>query len=122
MDAPALVLFSPWVRTRETAEIIAAAFNHTQLREFDALRPGSTVPAVEDALGLVEHGPRGPGHIVLVSHQPLVSQLVSHFLGPGSRVPALSPGSLVTFTLEAVARDCGELRFWAAPPGYEAGI
>jgi phosphohistidine phosphatase len=121
MAAPGLVLFSPWVRTRETAEIIAAAFTHAQLRELDALRPGSTVPAVETALAAVEPDPAA-AHIVLVSHQPLVSQLVTHFLGLGNQVPALSPGSLVTFTLDAVASDCGELRFWAVPPGYEAGI
>ena len=24
--------------------------------------------------------------------------------------------------LEAAARDCGELRFWAMPPEYEAGV
>ena len=121
MAAPALVLFSPWVRTRETAEIIAAAFTHARLRELDVLRPGSTVPAVEAALGALEPGLAGPGHIVLVSHQPLVSRLVDHYLGVDNPVPPLSPGGLVTISLEVAARDCGELRFWAMPPDYRTG-
>jgi phosphohistidine phosphatase len=122
MAAPALVLFSPWVRTRETAEIIAAAFTHAQLRELEALRPATTVPAVEAALGTIGPEFTGPGHIVLVSHQPLVSRLVDHYLGLENPVPPLSPGGLVTLSLEVAARDCGELRFWAVPPGYGAGV
>lgn len=122
MAPPDLVLFSPWLRTRETAEVIAAAFTHAQLRELDALRPGGTVAAVEAALAALEPAGDGPGHVVLVSHQPLVSQLVDHYLGADNPVPPLSPGGLVTFSLEAVARDCGEMYFWAVPPGYGMGI
>ncbi len=122
MPAPDLVLFSPWVRTRETAEIITAAFTHARSRELEDLRPGSTVAAVETALGDVCAATPVPAHVVLVSHQPLVSQLVDHYLGGRNPVPPLSPGALVTFTLDAVGRDCGVLRFWAVPPDYEAGI
>jgi phosphohistidine phosphatase len=122
LAAPDLVLFSPWVRTRETAEIIAAAFTHAQMRELEALRPGSTVPAVDAALGAMEPALASREHVVLVSHQPLVSHLVDHYLGPDNAVPPLSPGGLVTLSLEAVARDCGELRFWAMPPEYGAGV
>jgi phosphohistidine phosphatase SixA len=122
MPAPDLVLFSPWVRTRETAEIIVAAFTRARSRELEDLRPGSTVAAVEAALGDAYAAAPVPAHVVLVSHQPLVSQLVGHYLGGRNPVPPLSPGGLVTFTLDVLERDCGVLRFWAVPPDYEAGI
>ena len=122
MPAPDRVLFSPWLRTRETAEIIAAAFTHARSRELEDLRPGSTVAAVEVALGDICAGDPVPAHLVLVSHQPLVSRLVDHYLGGRHPVPPLSPGALVTFTLDVPARDCGVLRFWAVPPDYEVGI
>ncbi|MEE4146778.1 MAG: histidine phosphatase family protein [Halieaceae bacterium] len=122
MTAPELILFSPWLRTRETADVIAAAFTHARSRELDALRPASNVAALEAVLADMESGPDSPRHVVLVSHQPLVSQLVDHYLGATNPVPPLSPGGLVTLSLEVAARGCGELCFWAMPPGYEAGI
>lgn len=119
---PELILHSPWVRTRETAEIIASAFTHASKREASALQPGSNIAKVEDLLAALAAALPRPCHVVLVSHQPLVSQLVDHYLGVASGVPPLCPGALVTFTLEVVARHCGELQFWAAPPEYEAGL
>lgn len=117
MPAPDLILSSPWVRTAQTAGIIAAAFSQAQCRELAALRPGGTVVGVEAALSALA----GCAHGVLVTHQPLVSQLVTHFLGTPAAVPSLSPGSLATLELPVVAGGCGTLRFWAIPPEYQAG-
>ena len=129
IPAPDLLLYSPWVRTRETADIIASAFTHAPSRELDALRPGSSVQRVESALvemakngGNPDSDTSAPAHVVLVSHQPLVSQLVDYFLDTAGSVPSLSPGALVTFELSSPARACGELRFWAVPPEYQAGV
>ena len=116
--APDLILNSPWVRTVQTAQIIASAFTHAPVRELQPLRPGGTVQAVEAAL---EEIAPAPDHVLLVSHQPLVSQLIGQFLGATTGVPSLSPGSLATLELTTPARACGTLRFWAAPPEYQAG-
>ncbi len=119
---PECILFSPWTRTLQTAEIVASVFSRATLHEHSGLQPGSVVTAVDHCLDSLLDMPETPSHVVLVSHQPLVSQLVEFYLGPASDVPPLSPGALVTFTLDVPARDCGELVFWAAPPGYEVRL
>jgi phosphohistidine phosphatase len=121
---PELILYSPWTRTRQTAEIIASAFTHASRREEATLQPGGTVTAVQQCLSTLRDATGGanPAHVVLVTHQPLVSELVMFFLGPASSVPSLSPGALVTFALDVTARDCGDLVFWAVPPEYGFGL
>ncbi len=118
---PELVLHSPWVRTTQTAEIIDSAFTHALLRPLPALAPGGNVAGVDRALEDLEAAPSPVGHVVLVGHQPLVSRLVDHYLGARDEVPALSPGGLVTLALDAPARGCARLQFWALPPEFEAG-
>jgi len=118
---PDLVLHSPWVRTTQTAEIIDGAFTHALLRPLPALAPGGDVAGVDRALAALDAASTPVGHLVLVGHQPLVSRLVEHYLGSRGEVPALSPGGLVTLELEAPARGCARLQFWALPPEFEAG-
>ena len=66
--------------------------------------------------------PKRPVVVDPVYGSPLVSQLVDYFLDTAGSVPSLSPGALVTFELSSPARACGELRFWAVPPEYQAGV
>ena len=119
---PQLILHSPWVRTTQTAEILDAAFTHAALRAHPALQPGAGTPQVDTLLEQFLLAPQCPEHLVLVSHQPLVSRLVDHYLGERGRVPALSPGGLAVLTLEAATAGGAGLLFWALPPEYEAGI
>ena len=119
---PDLILHSNWVRTTQTAEIIATAFTHADMRSLRALIPGSDVRSVDAALTELQQATSAPEHVVLVSHQPLVSRLVDHYLGEAGRVPALSPGALATLQLHLPARGCGRLLFWALPPEYQADV
>jgi phosphohistidine phosphatase len=115
---PQRILHSPWVRTVQTAEIVAAAFSPCTAAAEQALYPGSDVAAVDAAIcadGTQEH-------TVLVSHQPLVSALVDYYLGEVGSVPFLTPGGLVTMSLDRVAPGCGKRVFWAFPPTYEEGV
>jgi phosphohistidine phosphatase len=121
LPKPELVLHSPWVRTTQTAGILASAFTYAEVRALEALQPGSHVGAVEDALLDISEAQPQLRHTVLVSHQPLVSYLIDDLLGEVALVPALSPGGLVTMDLATPARACGRLLFWALPPQYEAG-
>ena len=114
---PQIILHSPWVRTVQTAEIIAAAFLPSKVAAKQALHPGSDVAAVDAAVcaeGIQEH-------IVLVSHQPLVSALVDYYVGEMGSVPFLTPGGLVTMSLDRVAPGCASRVFWAFPPTYKEG-
>jgi phosphohistidine phosphatase len=115
------ILHSPWVRTSQTADIIAIAFNVAQLTPENALRPGSTLSAV-DAVLATRAVPSTVKHAALVSHQPLVSRLVDHWLGDISSVPSLPPGGLVTLSFETVAPACATLLFWSFPPEYRASV
>lgn len=117
---PTVILYSPYVRTAQTAEIIAGAFTHAMVAEEKALQPGSDVLAVDVALNNCEKSAGAEQHVVLVSHQPLVSQLADHYLGEEGLVPALSPGGVVTLALDTPAAACGQLLFWALPPEFEA--
>jgi phosphohistidine phosphatase len=119
---PDRLAYSPWVRTSQTADIIAAAFSHASVSPMEALQPGSTLADVDAALSDLLRASSPPQHLVLVSHQPLVSHLVDYYLGERGRAPALSPGGVVTLALEVPAADCGRLLFWALPPEYEAGV
>jgi phosphohistidine phosphatase len=115
------ILHSPWVRTTQTADIIAGAFNTARITTDTALRPGSTVSAVDILLSALA-ADSAVQHAVLVSHQPLVSQLVDHLLGDAGRVPSLPPGGLVTLSFDVVASACATLLFWSFPPAYEASV
>lgn len=120
MAQPEHILHSSWVRTTQTADIIAAVFTHATLATSQALLPGGTPGRVDAALDEILHSSSMPMHLVLVSHQPLVSRLVDHYLGERGRVPGLSPGGLVSLDLDAAAADCAQLLHWALPPVYEA--
>src|SRR4249919_3647178 len=64
---PGVVLTSPLVRARQTAEIVAGAFSpHPPVVNIDALVPGGALPAL--AAEIVKHGRRP--HIFLVGHEP----------------------------------------------------
>ena len=122
IDHPGTILHSPWVRTTQTADILATAFTHATLASSEALQPGSDVHDVDRMLQPLFAADETPSHLALVSHQPLVSRLVDHLLGEVGVVPPLTPGGLACLELEAPARGCGRLLFWALPPEYEAGV
>lgn len=118
LPMPDLILHSAWRRTTQTAEILAAAFT-VSVDAFDALLPGHTTADVDKALNAL---PPDTSHCVLVGHQPMVSELVDYYLNDNGRVPALSPGGLVSIRLDTVAKGCGELLFWAMPPEYRGYV
>lgn len=114
LPMPDRILHSAWRRTTQTAEILAAGFT-ASVDAFDALLPGHSNADVDNALTPL---PSGTSHCLLVGHQPMVSELVDHYLDDMGRVPALSPGGLVSIRLEFAAQGGGELLFWAMPPEY----
>lgn len=119
---PELILFSEWVRTVQTTEIIGSAFNHAPRERCAALIPGRHPLDVElELLSRLQSSP-SLEHVLLVSHQPLVSSLVDYLLGERDRVAPLAPGGLATLEMELPAAACASLVFSAQPPNYEAEI
>jgi phosphohistidine phosphatase len=118
---PDIILYSPWVRTVQTAKIITAAYTHASASAEIALQPGNDLGAISVALSGVADSNPDAEHLLIVSHQPLLSRLVDHYLGEVGIVPSLSPGGLVTVSLELFEAACASLHFWALPPEYETG-
>lgn len=115
------LLHSPWVRTAQTAQIIAIALHTPRVISENALRPGGALAGVDTLVSSYSNGDSRQ-HIVLVSHQPMVSNLVDRYLGDTGHVPSLPPGGLVSLSLDVVAPGCARLLFWAFPPEYEVGM
>jgi phosphohistidine phosphatase len=116
------ILHSPLVRTIETAEIVAGAFGSATLESANALQPGSRLADAEALITRYGEPDNCGHHLALVSHQPLVSRIIDHYLGGSGTVPPLPPGGLATLSLDVAAPACAKLLFWSFPPEYEVGV
>lgn len=116
LPLPSLVLFSRWLRTTQTAQELCRALPGVASGTLEALIPDSDVAGVDDAL--VDYADK-EAHIVLVSHQPLVSALIDRCLGTQGEVPALVPGACAVLDTPLVAPGCATLLWWSAPPDYQ---
>lgn len=88
--------YSPLVRTRQTASILSTALGLTA-EACPALAPGADLLAPEGFLDEAE------SHLILVSHQPFVSELIAYWLDDG-RVAPLYPGGWAALELLAPVR------------------
>lgn len=122
LPAPAIILHSAWLRTTETADIISRTFEGCSVVPEPALQPGGDTLGVTQMLQRIGEEHRGDAHVLLVSHQPLVSELADYYLGMANPVPGLSPGGFFTVNMDMPARNGAILLFWALPPEYQAGI
>lgn len=86
---PVLVLTSPLLRARQTAEEIARA-TAAVLRVDNALSPGTTVEGLLGAVGV------GSGPVAAVCHQPDCSEIARALTG---RDPGFPPGGLAELVL-----------------------
>lgn len=88
---PSLVLTSPLLRARETAEAIADA-TASELRVDERLGPGATAESVRAAVGSAEASP-----VAVVGHQPDCSQIAIAVTGAD---PGFPTGSAIEIALE----------------------
>jgi len=109
---PDVVLTSPLVRARQTAEIVAGAFSpHPPIVNVDALGPGGAMPAV--GAEIAKHARRP--HIFLVGHEPGMGELAAWLLG--SRRPVeFKKGGICRIDVEgATLRGAGVMRWMVTP-------
>ncbi len=70
-----LVLSSPYLRARQTAEVVAKGLRALKKLQFsDTLTPGGSTRKLVDLLNSLEPP---PGNVLLVGHEPYLSGLVS---------------------------------------------
>ena len=116
---PDVLCCSPWIRTMATADILSLTLPAALAEVVAALQPGAKVRDVEAMLEERQAAGAPAAHMLLVSHQPLVSRLINHWLDEDGRVPSLSPGAFASLEMDSLARGCGHLLFWASPPTCE---
>jgi phosphohistidine phosphatase len=101
--APDLVLTSPLVRCRQTAEIVCEALGGTPVED-PRLRPGMRLGDLEDAL--LEHP--GAGAPLVCGHEPDLSQILAELAGGG--MVDFKKGSLAVLDVESPHPGRGRLR------------
>ena len=115
---PQLILHSPKLRAVQTMQRVAAEIPGRACEPASALLPESNPGAVEDLLKV-----HGQASILLVSHLPLVAELVAWFTSGDSSdypLPGYSPAGLVALDMEPVAaRGCGVIAYHAFAPDYQ---
>lgn len=105
-----LVATSPLVRTRETAEILAAELGCGRVEVVDALAPGS------DWQALVEWTvQQDAGRVAWVGHAPCVGRLVAQSIGDGSAGIRMQKGAVAAIRLDDGPGQPGELDWLATP-------
>jgi phosphohistidine phosphatase len=105
---PDLIVSSPKVRARQTAELVAEAFGMTVT--MDERLGGYLDLATADAI--VDSGEGGS--VMLVGHDPDFSELLSELCGATGMV--MKKGALATLEAEGPLRPGGATLRWLLPP------
>jgi phosphohistidine phosphatase len=106
------VLTSPLVRTRQTAEIVAAAFApHPAVVNVDALMPGGAPPAV--AAEIEKNSRRR--RLAIVGHEPGIGELAAWLLGTKNPIEFKKGGMCRIDVDGATLRGGGALRWMMTP-------
>lgn len=102
---------SPFVRTRQTAKIVADTFG-LPMEIQEALTADTPVSTLLEVLAGVSEK---VFPLLLVSHQPLVGKLVNGLCGSGDEHP-MGTASLACLSADVWARDCAELEWLQHKP------
>ncbi|MEP5765641.1 MAG: phosphohistidine phosphatase SixA [Halieaceae bacterium] len=114
------VLFSPKLRTRQTAAAILESCTAASGQEEPALLPPATPADVVRAIEAC-----GAERVALVSHLPWVAELVGWFTSGDTRdyrLPGFPPSGVVALRMEAVGQGQAILEWHAFPPEHEPKI
>ena len=110
-----LILSSPYTRARQTAEIIAEAFNARKKLEFsDSLIPGGNM---KDLVGFINHYHPTPDSVLLVGHEPYLSELISLLVsGEASVLLTFKKGGLCKLSTDSLKpARCATLEWLLTP-------
>lgn len=107
-----VVLTSPFVRTRQTAEIIAGSFDpRPHLASTDALTPDGTYAAV--LADLARHARRA--RLALVGHEPSIGEIAARLIGSRHPIP-FKKGAICCIAVDALPpAGPGALRWFLSP-------
>lgn len=117
---PGIILSSPYVRARHTAELAAAALGfHDEITYSVALTPDATPQSAWDEIRLMA----AEEEVLVVSHDPLISSLLSYVLGLSQYIHSFKKAGLARIDLRSVGpRPAGELLWILTPALATASI
>lgn len=104
------ILASPYLRAQQTAQL-AAELLDLSIESSELLTPNSSLVALS---GWLEQ--QTGKTLLLVSHQPLVSNLLAWLCGESRGHYFMAPGALACLQFEVPARGCADL-CWLRQPG-----
>jgi phosphohistidine phosphatase len=110
-----MILSSPYLRARQTAEIVAEAFGAQKRMELcDALTPAGRV---KELIGIITHRKPPPENVLLVGHEPNLSELISVLVsGDAGFSVALKKGGLCKLTVASLKPgQCAGLEWLLTP-------
>lgn len=104
---------SPYVRARETAEILERVFKPAQgLEYWEELESGAEAPFVTEKLARLKPL---PASVILVGHMPDLSRIANYFLGKSSDGISFEAGGVAKISLEKPAFAGGKLTWLLMP-------
>lgn len=110
------LLYSPKLRTRQTALHIVDAVGDVGSAEEMSLLPPATGNDVAAAIDRA-----GAASLVLVSHLPLVAELVGWFVSGDARdypLPGFPPAGIVALDMDIAGQGMASLAWHAFPPEF----
>ncbi|MBI5947889.1 MAG: histidine phosphatase family protein [Chloroflexi bacterium] len=110
---PELILTSPLVRARETAELLLDVYKMRELHVSDALATGDEDSLLQDLKGF------DAGHVIAVGHEPHLSMALSYLLtgDRGAMRAAFKKGAAALVVFENEASPGRGWLEWLAQPG-----
>ncbi len=117
-----LILTSPFVRAKQTAAIVAKTFENApaQILLSDNLIPGA---AFEDLCTQINKHARKGSNILLVGHEPHLSELISFLLIGETSLPlTLKKGGLAHLTIRGRAETDSANLQWLLTPSQLGSI
>ncbi len=110
-----LILSSPYLRARQTAEIVADIFGARKRIEFtDCLIPGA---APRKLIELLKHRRPLPENILLAGHEPHLSTLISHLVsGDTGLWVVMKKGGLCKLVIESLKPGRCAILEWLLTP------
>ena len=110
LGMPTVCTHSPYVRTQQTASLIASELNLSDVVAQELLAPGHNDYLLGGYLS------EESGHQLVVGHQPYLSQLIDVWCDTSAHT-SVSPSGFAIIELTAPCRGGGEL-LYHAPEGY----
>ncbi len=113
METPSLILSSPYVRARQTAEVAASVLGYSEtIVNTRTLTPDATPHDVWEEI----RTHRDEARILLSSHEPLVSRLVSYLLGAPPLQVEMKKAALVSIEIVAFHGEPRGVLKWMLTP------